>query len=258
MLTLLLLACNCPHKEALVGGCVLLDSFTEGADTATVAQADTGAGDTAAADADVRVTSVRATVSAVSQLDSAENPDSTGAARGVHGGFNGPWTHLALDLEDGSTGDAWFIAGAPTLIAAGETVALEVREYGEATEFSISGADGTQRLWVGEAGGMEMRTELQRAGATVEIGAEACVDQDRCQTTRYHDIDVTDPDGTFSVPLGGTLERGADVYINGGATSYDHVSTAWSCGETWGLGDRDQLALAAVSGAAFDSEALWP
>jgi hypothetical protein len=46
------------------------------------------------------------------------------------------------------------------------------------------------------------------------------------------------------------------VYIHGGATSYDHVSTAWTCGEPWGLQDR--LAVAVVSTSAFDQEALWP
>lgn len=236
MLTLLLLACNCPHPAPLVGGCVLLDSF--------------------ASDGDGKVTTVSAVVSAVTQLDPAESPDSTGTARGVHAGFNGPWTHLALDIDDGSTGDARFIGGAPGLLAVGETVVLDVREYGEATEFSISGGDGVPLFWVSESRWGEPMTELQPSGITLAMGDEACADQDRCQTTRYHDIDVTDPDGTFVLPLGGTAPRGVSVYIHGGATSYDHVSTAWTCGEPWGL--QDQLAVAAVSASAFDSEALWP
>ncbi len=265
MLTLLLLACNCPHPEPLVGGCVLLDSFaSDAADTA--AEPDTGAdGDTGGADADVTVTTVNAVVSSVSQLDSAESPgtgvDAYGnavLARGVHAGFNGPWTHLALDVDDGTTGDAWFIAGAPGLVAAGQSVRIDVRQGFGGTEFSISDAAGAPRFWVSESswGEQPSLTDLQGSGITFEMGDEACADQDRCQTTRYHDINVTDPDGTFSVPLGGTTTRGASVYIHGGAQSYDHVSTAWTCGERWGL--QDQVALAAVSASAFDSEALWP
>ncbi len=259
MLTLLLLACNCPHPEPLVGGCVLLDSFTSDGDTASLEPGDTGAGgDTGGDDADTRVTTANAVVSSVSQLDSAENPDSTGTARGVHAGFNGAWTHLALDVDDGSTGEAWFIAGAPGLVAAGETIRIDVREGFGGTEFSISGVDGVPLFWVSESlwGEQPPLTELQGSGVTFAEGEEACADQHRCHTTRYHDIDVTDADGTFTVPLGGTATRGASVYIHGGAQSYDHVSTAWSCGNPGGL--QDQVALAAVSASAFDSEALWP
>lgn len=257
MLTLLLLACNCPHPEPLVGGCVLLDSFPSDGDTASLEPGDTGAGgDTGGDDDDIRVTTVNAVVSSVSQFDSVENPDSTGAARGVHAGFNGPWTHLALAVDDGSTGDAWFIAGAPGLFTAGEVVDIVVTETFDTTEFSIEGPSGA-RLWVGEMrAGKTHGARLSDDDVAFAEGDEACADQDRCQTKRYHDIEVTDPDGTFVLPLGGTATRGASVYIHGGATSYDHVSTAWTCGEPWGL--QDQLAVAVVSTSAFDSGALWP
>jgi len=263
MLTLLLLACNCPHPEPLVGGCVLLDSFATGGDTGASVGADTAAGDTGSDLADVTVTTIRATVASVTQLDSAESPesgvDASGAvisARGVHAGYNGPWTHLELDIDDGSSGDAWFIAGAPGLVAAGEVVDIAVTEEFGGSQFAISGANGG-RLWVGESRQWDgAATARADGGVTFAEGDEACADQDRCQTKRYHDIEVTDPDGTFVLPLGGTATRGASVYIHGGATSYDHVSTAWTCGEPWGL--QDQLAVASVSASAFDSAALWP
>jgi len=231
------------------------DSSTTGGDTG---------GDTGGVTDDLRLTTVVAEVTAVSQLADDEAPDDGATPVGVRLGETGPWTHLSLSGADGVTGDAWFIAGAPGLVAVGETVQISVSEGGQSGEFLLAGADGVARLWVAEVhSGSGFNTSsgfssaLDTVNFAVAAGDAAWSDQQRCQTERHHDFNVTDADGMFTLPLGETLVRGSDTYIHVLDVSYDHVSSAWTCGNIGGV-MISHASIARVRTADFDADALWP
>ena len=258
---LLLVACGYLHPEPLVGGGVWMSDFTDSSTTG----GDTG-GDTGGVTDGLRLTTVVAEVTAVSQLADDEAPDDGATPVGVRLGETGPWTHLSLSGADGVTGDAWFIAGAPGLVAVGETVQISVSE-GEQTneqtsEFLLAGADGEARLWVAEVhsgSGFDTSSGFSSALDTVNfaVGDVAWSDPKRCQTERHHDFNVTDADGMFTLPLGETLVRGSDTYIHGRDFSDDNVSSAWICGMTL-IVNSSRASIARVRTADFDAEALWP
>ncbi|MDP2313590.1 MAG: hypothetical protein Q8P41_11840 [Pseudomonadota bacterium] len=250
MIFLLLLACDCSLDAPLVGGGVNLPEFAEPEATDTSDTTDV---------AETQTTTVVATVLARDTLDSAETPEAGGAGRGVQMGWNGPWIHLTLETDTGSPGDAWFIAGAPDLVAVGEVVTMVVEEGPSASSFSLSGADGVRRLWVGlaRAGGSDPAAALEPgAGVTFAEGEAACTASGRCQDEARRDFVATDGDGSFTLPFGEHVTRDEGVFVHGGHQERSNVSTAFSCGHPSLLGDYAAVAIVAES--AFASDALWP
>lgn len=259
-LLLALAACSCPHTDPLVGGGVWMSDLTENADTAD--SGDTaGSADTGTSTGAPRTTTVVAAVTAIDTLGEGDTPTAAGTPRGVQLSQNGPWTHLALSGADGATGDAWFIAGAPELVAVGETVHITVRETVTDAEFALAGDDGAIRLWVAELRGIPYDAPTPGFTSALDtvsltLGSIACSEERRCQSERHHDLDVQDANGAVTVPLGGTAPSGEYTYIHGGDVSYDHISTAFTCGEPWGLAPH--TAIARVRTASLDADALWP
>lgn len=256
-----LLACTCSLQAPLVGGGLRLPDFTE---TDTAAAADTGAppdtGDAAEAGLD-RTTTTTAVITALNQLDDSDSPDGTGTARGVKLGFNGPWTHLALQTEEGSTGDAWFVGAAHTLVDVGETVRLVVEEGQLISTFSLFDGDGRRRFWVGQsfgADGVDPAAGLSPADdLAFAEGDPACVASGRCQDEAQRDLVVTDPNGSFVMQFGSSVEHDGDVIVHGGHQEVTNMSIAFSCGEP-PLFRSDHATVAVVDASFFDAAVLWP
>ena len=246
---LLALACVCSPDAPRLGGALL---SSDGA---------TDTGDTGYSD--VTTVSITGTVAAIETLNDAESP-SASPTLGVNGGFNGPWTHLTLDTEDGPK-EAWFLAGAPGLVAVGETVTIDAglsTDDIQMQSFALVDAAGVRRLWVGQVVAMygrygDITTRLQTPeGVTVTSGEEACRSSSRCQDVLYHDLVVTVDGNSHDLPYGETVTIDGNTYIHGGQEQYIGVSTAFTCGEIWGLADTVTLAIVAAD--AFEEEALWP
>ena len=247
MILLSLLACaNLVDPPRLGGGVRLDGALTEGTD----------------GESHIDATVV---ISSVSQLadDLAPSDGSDPDEVGVNSFANGPWTTFVFDTADGPSGEAWFLAGAPELVVAGETLQINAQSGLGGASFAISGVDGQRRLWVGQASSINTNEDVAAGldpgdGLTFAEGDEASSVNGRCVDTVHRDLIVRDAGSDFDLPFGGTVDIGGTVAVHGGHTEESNISSDFSCGESWGLSSTDEVTVALVSAESFSADALWP